>query len=180
MNGLQKIEGADLVIQIIRKCEIGNDLDPNISKSLMERVDDICCIFSRQTGKSIWRTITTHGSAWAEYANGDVLRTGICLCQRNRDDTLILHDLTTARGQFLKKTLPNHEDGNLSYPNIRGNVVLLGNLCTLNPTAFISLRELFLANGASGVTFITPAIPRPNCNILRQRDCDIVPLAISA
>lgn len=142
---------------------------PALARYLGRAVDDICCLFPHQIGSEKWRLLTTHGHALVE-RQGSNFEINICY-NGTPSETIIVRHLLAVRNKLLSG---KKED--VPYPQIQGTVLLCCDFLTVIPITFLGLQEIFKANGAKKVIFVTPTIPVRDYQLLSSSTCDIVRL----
>ncbi len=179
----QKAGSIDLVVDL--HCLKGGNGDSLIAFPLAVRLGfwpekyDVCCFFVRFVSQGL-KVLTTHGLS---------LVTGsmISLCQRNCPrEASILVNLQEDRNCLLAGKTPFSDKDrapfHIGFPfaDVRGKVLLAGDLSEVNPFVALALQKIFLGNCAQEVLFATPPISRDYSDFLETRGIQVVKIEGSA
>ncbi len=184
LSKIQETGPVDLVVDLHGLKRGNGSLD--LAFSLVTRLGldvtkryDACCFFSRTTSQGL-KVLTTHGLS-------SVRESGIEVCQRANcpRETSVLINLQEARNRRLiaKRPLPAKERTPLHigfpFAEIKGRVLMAGDLSEVDPSVVLALQEIFLDNRAQEVMFVTGSIPQVYLDFLEVKGATVVPVEIA-
>lgn len=184
LSKIQETGPVDLVVDLhgLKTANGSSDLAFSLATRLgldVTKKYDVCCFFPRTTSQGL-KVLTTHGLSL-------VRESGIEVCQGANcpRETSVLINLQEARNRRLiaKRFLPARERAPLHigfpFAEIKGRVLMVGDLSEVDPFAVLALQEIFLDNRAQEVMFVTGSIPRVYRDFFEVKGATVVPVEVA-